>query len=360
MNHSVSKPQDATRALLAWYACHARALPWRATPGEQPDPYRVWLSEIMLQQTTVATVRQRFDDFVRRWPTVEALAAAPLEEVMAAWAGLGYYARARNLHKCARVVAHELDGRFPDTPEELKKLPGIGDYTAGAIAAIAFNHASVAMDTNAERVIARLFAVSAPLPDARPRLKELAETLLPREAPGDFAQALMDLGAILCTVRAPACGLCPLRAHCAAHAQELAEELPRKRRRGEKPLRHGDAFLITRRDGHVLLRRRPGRGMLGGMVELPSRGWDNRPAPFDGDTPFGLPFRKLEAHVSHTFTHFTLHLSVHVLKRPLTLEEATRLPLPENWFWHSADHMDKVGLPTLMRKAWQLCRSSQP
>ena len=343
-----------TARLLRWYARHARALPWRAPPGECPDPYRVWLSEIMLQQTTVATVRKRFDDFVRRWPTVEALADAPREEVLAAWAGLGYYARARNLHKCAQVVAHELNGEFPRTPEELKKLPGIGDYTAGAIAAIAFGHPAVAMDTNAERVIARLFAVTEPLPDCKDTLRAHAEALLPEEAPGDFAQALMDLGAEICTARKPACALCPLLDDCAARAQGLAEELPRKRRKPPKPRREGRAFWIERADGRVLLRRRPDTGMLGGMVEIPSSGWDGAPPPFRGDAPFNLDFEPVSAHVRHTFTHFQLSLKLFRLAEPLPTQRARLLPLPPGWFWHPIDALEEVGLPTVMKKAARL------
>ncbi len=340
-----------TRKLLAWYARFGRALPWRAPPGERPDPYRVWLSEIMLQQTTVATVRKRFDAFVRRWPTVQTLAQAPREEVLAAWAGLGYYARARNLHRCAQVVANELGGEFPHTPQELRRLPGIGDYTAGAIAAIAFDYPAVAMDTNAERVIARLFAVTEPLPECKDTLRQHAEALLPTDAPGTFAQALMDLGAEICTARNPACALCPLLEDCAARAQGLAEELPRKRRKPPKPRREGDAYWIPRADGRVLLRRRPDEGMLGGMVEIPSAGWDGAPPPFRGKTPFGLDFETLAVPVRHTFTHFHLALRLHRLPEPLDVARARLLALPPGWFWHPIDALEDVGLPTVMKKA---------
>ncbi len=348
-----------TRKLLDWYARHGRALPWRARPGERPEPYRVWLSEIMLQQTTVATVRKRFDAFLRRWPTVQALAAAPREEVLAAWAGLGYYARARNLHKCAQVVANELNGEFPRTPEELKKLPGIGDYSAGAIAAIAYGFPAVAMDTNAERVIARLFAVTDPLPDCKPELRGHAEELLPREAPGDFAQALMDLGAEICTARRPACALCPLLDDCAARAQGLAEELPRKRKKPPKPRREGRAYWIERGDGKVLLRRRPDEGMLGGMVEIPSAGWDGAPPPFRGKTPFGFDFEPLSTPVRHTFTHFHLTLTLYRLPEPLPVDRARLLPLPPGWFWRPIDALDDAGLPTVMKKAARMVLSAR-
>ena len=340
-----------TRKLLDWYARYGRALPWRVPPGKRPDPYRVWLSEIMLQQTTVATVRKHFEAFVRRWPTVQALAEASREEVMAAWAGLGYYARARNLHKCAQVVANELGGEFPRTPEALRKLPGIGAYTAGAIAAIAFDYPAVAMDTNAERVIARLFAVAEPLPDCKEALRRHAEALLPKEAPGDFAQALMDLGAEICTARKPACVLCPLMEDCAARAQGLAEKLPRKRKKPPKPRREGDAYWIPRADGRVLLRRRPDEGMLGGMVEIPSCGWDGAPPPFRGEVPFGLDFETLTTAVRHTFTHFHLVLRLHRLPEPLSVEQARLLALPPGWFWQPVDALEEVGLPTVMKKA---------
>ena len=340
-----------TTKLLDWYARHARALPWRAPPGARTEPYRVWLSEIMLQQTTVATVRKRFEVFIRRWPTVQALAAAPRNDVLAAWAGLGYYARARNLHKCAQAVVNELDGEFPRTPEELKKLPGIGDYTAGAIAAIAFGYPAVAMDTNAERVIARLFAVVEPLPDCKDTLRAHAEALLPRKAPGDFAQALMDLGAEICTARNPACALCPLLEDCAARARGLAEELPRKRKKPPKPRREGRAFWMPRTDGRVLLRRRPDEGMLGGMVEIPSSDWDGAPPPFRGQAPFNLDFEPLSAHVRHTFTHFHLSLKLFRLADPLPTQRARLLPLPPGWFWHPVDRLEEAGLPTVMMKA---------
>ena len=339
-----------TARLLRWYRAHARALPWRAARGERPDPHHVWLSEIMLQQTTVATVRKRFAAFVARWPDVHALAAAPIEEVLDAWAGLGYYARARNLHKCAQVVAHELNGAFPRAPEELAKLPGIGPYTAGAIAAIAFDHPAVAMDTNAERVMTRAFAVQEPLPAVKPRLRALAEKLLPQEAPGDFAQALMELGALVCTARGPRCDACPWRADCRARRRGIAEELPRKAARGEKPSRTGRAFWIMRADGHVLLRRRPPRGMLGGMVEVPSAGWDGQDAPFDARAPFGLVFTPVVGEVRHVFTHFALRMELFRAAEILTPDKAARLNLPEGFFWQPLAELKTARLPTLSRK----------
>src|SRR5437870_9775184 len=266
--------------LLAWYDRHRRKLPWRAPPGTPSDPYRVWLSEIMLQQTTVATVRPYFDRFMARWPDISALAAASLDEVLQLWQGLGYYARARNLHACARAVVDRHRGFLPDEIGTLRALPGIGDYTAAAIAAIAFDRQAVAIDGNVERVIARLLAVREPLPVAKSRLEALAAALVPEQRAGDFAQALMDLGATICTPRRPRCVLCPWRACCAAVAFGMAEALPARAEKPERPLRHGVAFWLTRADGWVLLRRRPDRGLLGGMIEVPSTPWRTAPWTF--------------------------------------------------------------------------------
>ncbi|HYU11045.1 MAG TPA: A/G-specific adenine glycosylase, partial [Stellaceae bacterium] len=262
------KPDPA--ALLAWYDRHRRDLPWRSPAGTRADPYRVWLSEIMLQQTTVVTVAPYFDRFVARWPDIRALAAASLDEVLHEWQGLGYYARARNLHACARAVVARHGGYFPENPAQLRALPGIGDYTAAAIAAIAFDHGSAAVDGNVERVVARLFAVVEPLPAAKPRLKALATALVPARRAGDFAQAMMDLGATLCTPRRPRCVLCPWREACAARAAGIADNLPARLDKPERPWRYGVVFWLSRGDGAVLLRRRPEKGLLGGMIELPS------------------------------------------------------------------------------------------
>ncbi|MGB6907115.1 MAG: A/G-specific adenine glycosylase, partial [Methyloceanibacter sp.] len=265
--------RDRAQALLAWYERARRDLPWRAAPGVTPDPYAVWLSEIMLQQTTVKAVAPRYADFLRRWPDVNALARAELDEVLAVWAGLGYYARARNLHACARAVVERFGGRLPETEAELRTLPGIGGYTAAAIAAIAFGRSATPVDGNIERVVARLFAVTTPLPAAKPEIKALAQSLTPLSRAGDFAQALMDLGTMICTPRRPACGLCPLRPGCAGLAQGLAEVLPYRGEKAERPLRRGAAFVVLRQDGAVLLRQRPLKGLLGGMLEPPSSPW---------------------------------------------------------------------------------------
>src|SRR5437764_4173802 len=259
--------------LLEWYDRHRRTLPWRAPAGLTSVPYVVWLSEIMLQQTTVATVGDYFHRFVKRWPSVEALAAAPLDDVLSAWAGLGYYARARNLHACAGTVVAEHAGQFPRDEAALLALPGIGRYTAAAIRAIAFDQPASAVDGNVERVIARLFALTTPLPDAKIEIAARAADLVPRERAGDYAQAMMDLGATVCTPRRPRCVICPLMEGCRARALGLAEELPRRAPRADKPTRRGVAFVLMRRDGAVLLRKRPTKGLLGGMDEVASSAW---------------------------------------------------------------------------------------
>ena len=268
---AISFPQPT--ALLAWYDRHRRALPWRAAPGERADPYRVWLSEIMLQQTTVKAVAPYYARFLARWGDVRALAAAPLEEVLKAWAGLGYYARARNLHACARAVVERHGGEFPASEAALRALPGIGAYTAAAIAAIAFDVPASPVDGNVERVIARLFAVEAPLPGAKPELRRLARELTPQRRAGDFAQAMMDLGATICTPKKPACALCPWNEGCAAHARGDAETFPRRTPKREGALRRGAAFVARRADGFVLVRTRPAKGLLGGMTEVPTTEW---------------------------------------------------------------------------------------
>ena len=272
--------------LLDWYDRHARVMPWRVSPrdraaGVRPDPYRIWLSEVMLQQTTVAAVKDYFHRFTARWPDVRALAKAQDAEVMGEWAGLGYYARARNLLKCARVVVADHGGRFPGTRAGLLTLPGIGPYTASAIAAIAHDEAATVVDGNVERVMARMFAVETPLPAAKPALTALAETLTPTRRAGDYAQAVMDLGATICTPRNPACALCPWSAGCMARAAGVQADLPRKMPKAEKPVRRGTVWLGFR-DGAVLMERRAERGLLGGMLGLPGDGWDGaggRPRP---------------------------------------------------------------------------------
>jgi A/G-specific adenine glycosylase len=334
-------------ALLAWYDRFRRTLPWRALPGERPDPYRVWLSEIMLQQTTVAAVKAYFERFTARWPHVEALAAAPLDDVLAAWAGLGYYARARNLKRCAETVAREHGGRFPPREEHLLELPGIGAYTAAAIAAIAFDRPANVVDGNVERVMARLHAVETPLPAAKPRLRELAARLVPQQRPGDHAQALMDLGATICTPRAPDCLLCPLQSFCEGFRQGIAETLPRRAPKPARPVRHGTAFWLERSDGAILLRRRPERGLLGGMIEVPSTPWRERPwtsAEAAAEAPVRLAWRELPDAVEHTFTHF--HLVLRVARARLPASHAA----PPDGLWHPPASFAGLALPSVMRK----------
>jgi A/G-specific adenine glycosylase len=316
---------DASRALLCWYAVDKRQLPWRAEAGERPDPYRVWLSEVMLQQTTVAAVRPYFEKFTARWPNAEALAAAEEAEVMAAWAGLGYYARARNLIACAREVARL--GRFPDSEEELRGLPGIGRYTAAAIAAIAFGRRAVVVDANVERVVSRLFAVEEPLPGARERLYALTDTITPTEQAGDFAQAMMDLGSAICTPRSPQCGRCPLAPVCAARASGEPERYPLKAKKPPKPRREGTAWWLEH-EGQVLLVRRPANGLLGGMLALPTEA-----APAEAE------WREAGS-VEHVFTHFALTMRLLCAKVP---------EKPEGVLW-PVERLHEAGLPTLFSR----------
>ncbi|MGE4063285.1 MAG: A/G-specific adenine glycosylase [Rhodospirillaceae bacterium] len=335
--------------LLAWYDRHRRRLPWRALPGVPPDPYAVWLSEIMLQQTTVTAVKPYFETFLARWPTVADLAASNVEDVMTAWAGLGYYARARNLHKCARVVAEAHGGIFPDTEEGLRDLPGIGPYTAAAIAAIAFGRRAVVVDGNVERVMARLFGVTTPLPKGKPELIAYAGALTPAARAGDYAQAVMDLGATICTPKSPACALCPWSQACIARARGIAETLPAKLRKAENPTRYGIAFWMVRKDGAVLLRRREAKGLLGGMTEVPSTAW--RPARWTSDDltaalPFSKGWRTLPGVVTHTFTHFPLELTV----MTADLNDAQAGKLGKDALWTPLERLDDAGLPSVMRK----------
>jgi A/G-specific adenine glycosylase len=331
--------------LLDWYDRHRRRLPWRAVAGERPDPYRVWLSEIMLQQTTVAAVGPYFERFLARFPSVHALAAADLDAVLSLWQGLGYYARARNLHRAAAIVAHDLGGVFPDTAAGLKALPGIGDYTAGAVAAIAFDRREAAVDGNVERVMARLHALETPLPAAKPALRELARRLVPAARAGDFAQALMDLGATICTPRAPRCLACPWAEACIARRQGIAERLPRRLPKRARPQRHGVAFVLTDAGGAVLLRRRPERGLLGGLMEVPSTEWRERAFATQeaaAAAPAPAEWRALAEPVRHVFTHFELALAV------WQAECGARPPV--DGVWCPAERLSDRALPTVMRK----------
>jgi A/G-specific adenine glycosylase len=342
--------QTVSNKLLTWYDQNARVLPWRAPPGAPPtDAYRVWLSEIMLQQTTVAAVIPYFDRFIARWPSVTALAAAADSDVMAAWAGLGYYARARNLLACAREVSQQ-GGVFPQTEAELRKLPGLGAYTSAAVAAIAFGAYAVVVDANVERVVARLLAISLPLPKARSAIRAGAEAITPAQRPGDFAQAMMDLGASVCTPRNPRCLQCPLSGACLAYRSTDAERYPVKPPKPIKPHRHGHAFWIERSgpsDREVWLVTRPAKGMLGGMRALPDDGWI---AGNDGSgvAPFAGPWHS-GGLVSHVFTHFSLDLHLQLYSG----DDLDSLLATAGEWWPLGE-LDNAGLPTLFAKAARL------
>ena len=332
-------PDNIAANLLVWYDANARDLPWRARPGAPaPDPYRVWLSEVMLQQTQVATVKPYFEKFVARWPSFAALAAAEDADVMAAWAGLGYYARARNMLACARVAA--VNG-LPDTEAALLRLPGVGGYTAAAIAAIAFGRRAVVVDANVERVVARLFAVAEPLPGAKARIKALTESVTPDDRSGDFAQEMMDLGSGICTARSPRCLLCPLRQDCAGFAGGAPEDFPVKAAKAARPHRYGTMFWVERGDA-VLLVRRPDKGLLGGMRALPTGPWATTP-PGLADAPVDAPWQMQNLTVTHGFTHFTLECAL----AAATIAEHAHA---DGEWWPIAG-IESAGLPTVFAKA---------
>jgi A/G-specific adenine glycosylase len=347
--------------LLAWYDRHRRDLPWRAPPGIAADPYVVWLSEIMLQQTTVAAVKPYFTAFLARWPNVAALAAAPLEAVMQQWAGLGYYSRARNLYACAQAIVKEHGGVFPACEAALLRLPGIGPYTAAAIAAIAFDAKTVVVDGNVERVMARLAALETPLPAAKPLIKEKVAALVPVDRPGDFAQAMMDLGATICTPRRPACGLCPVLSFCQAAAQATPERFPLKLPKRQRPHRQGVAFFIRCGDA-VLVRTRAPRGLLGGMAEFPGTDWreasdheidqeiDHEKAL--REAPLIADYRRLKLGVRHVFTHFSLELAIFVA------ETAAATAAPGDCRWVKEAALAEEALPSVMRKVAAAVRDS--
>ncbi len=343
---------DIAAALLDWYDAERRDLPWRFAPGQTADPYRVWLSEIMLQQTTVKAVIPYFDKFLTRWPRVAALAAADLDDVLSVWAGLGYYSRARNLHACARQIAEAYGGRFPKSEADLIKLPGIGPYTAAAIAAIAFGERATPVDGNIERVVARLFSVRDPLPGVKPTLRRLAATLTPMTRTGDFAQAMMDLGATICTPKRPSCLMCPLSRSCQARAEGIAATLPAKTGKAERPTRYGVAFLALREDGHVLLRQRHETGLLARMMEVPSTDW-LEDARVVADALRAAPVRAdwwlVPGQVVHTFTHFRLELQVYRAIAP-SASALTFWADAARCRWVPRRNLNREALPSLMRK----------
>lgn len=374
-----------SKALLTWYDRHRRVLPWRAPRGKRAEPYHVWLSEIMLQQTTVQAVGAYFRKFLARWPTVEELAAAPQDEVLAAWAGLGYYARARNLHKAAKVVADEMGGRFPDTAEALRALPGVGVYTAGAIAAIAFDRQEVAMDANAERVVARLYAIETPLPAGKKEMIAKGRALVPEKRAGDFAQAMMDLGSAICTPKRPSCQQCPLEELCEATKLGIAESLPVKGPKMVRPLRRGAAFVVRDAKGAVLLVKRPEKGLLGSMLQPPLGPWTEqfpKNAEALAQAPFEAEWKKLPGVVRHGFTHFELEIEVWVAEVSIKPKErkshtetrrrgenkappvrgraggvdetealcVSASPRETSFLWVATEKLASVALPTIMRK----------
>ncbi len=344
--------RDTAAVLLDWYDNERRDLPWRYSPGQPADPYRVWLSEIMLQQTTVKAVIPYFQKFLERWPTVTDLARVDEEAVLQAWAGLGYYSRARNLHRCAIAIANLHAGTFPRTEQDLARLPGIGPYTAAAIAAIAFDQPATPVDGNVERVVARLFAMCEPLPQAKPRLKELARMLTPARRCGDFAQATMDLGATVCTPKRPSCLICPLSSRCQAHRRGIAGELPAKSVKPDRPVRFGIAFVALSEDGKLLLRQRPDTGLLARMLEVPSTDWIDRALPAREAmrvAPVRADWWSVPGTVVHTFTHFRLEMEVYRAVVPNS-SELTFWADARRCRWVARGDLERQALPSVMRK----------
>ena len=344
---SKQTPHPVALCLLDWYDVNKRALPWRATTGTPPNPYHVWLSEIMLQQTTVAAVKPYYEKFLTAFTTVGALASADQQEVMRAWAGLGYYSRARNLHLCAQHVVRDYQGQFPDTYEGLKALPGIGDYTASAILAIAFGKRAIVIDGNVERVISRLYRIETELPRSKPEIRASLETITPDKRCGDFAQSMMDLGATVCTPRKPACPTCPLATHCQSAHTPDAEMFPRKVSKKARPRRFGHAFVVLRDDGFLLVRTRPQKGLLGGMCEVPNTTWTDQEEPVEPQhvVPFKTHWQQCPEPVRHVFTHFELELRVHVT----TITARQKCPVTMR-FVALAD-LAQEALPSVMKKA---------
>lgn len=337
-------PDTFRRALLQWYDVHRRDLPWRAKSGVVPDPYHVWLSEIMLQQTTVGAVKAYFEKFLDVWPTVHDLARAAQEDVMAAWAGLGYYARARNLHKCAQVVAKELSGQFPRTQKALKDLPGIGDYTSAAIMTIAYDKPAVVVDGNVERIVARYFAVKDPLPNAKPILKKKSAVFFEgfSDRHGDFAQAMMDLGSAVCIAKAPRCALCPVKDGCRAYADGDPETYPRRAKKKPKPQRRGGIYYVSNDEGDVLLHQRPNKGLLGGTLALPTSAWTVEVEADGPHLPFLSDIRSQKTQVFHSFTHFDLTLYLYAAKAQT---------VPDGYMWVDPSQIDPDHFPSVFKKA---------
>lgn len=337
-------PPPDPAVLLRWYDRHRRVLPWRVLPGQVADPYAVWVSEIMLQQTTVAAVIPYFQKFMRLWPTLQALAEAPLEALLQQWAGLGYYRRARLLLQCAHVLMTEYDGKIPAREEELKKLPGFGPYTAAAVAAIAFNQPATVVDGNVERVMARIFAVTQPLPQSKTLLRQYAASLQPKSRHGDYAQALMDLGATVCTPRQPQCQICPWQSACQAAQQGIQQDLPRRVAKTAKPIRRALAFVLFDAKDRTFVRQRPVNGLLGGMLEVPSSPWEEDrvdPQAALASAPAATNWTILSGQVRHIFTHFELEMAVAVGKTSARIKSGS---------WIDPYHLDDYALPNVMKK----------
>ncbi|MBV1700974.1 MAG: A/G-specific adenine glycosylase [Hyphomicrobiales bacterium] len=341
-----------TQRVLDWYGQAHRKLPWRAPPGQLAEPYRVWLSEIMLQQTNVATATPYYFNFLQKWPDVAALARAEPEAIMQAWAGLGYYSRARNLHACAQLICAEHGGEFPRREAQLLKLPGIGPYTAAAIAAMAFGASAVVVDGNIERIMTRMFALEAPLPKAKPEIRSHMASLTPARHAGDFAQALMDIGATLCAVKSPNCTACPLQADCLAAKAGNAATYPRRAEKVTRPHRQGHVYIAQKLDGSVLVQTNGPRGLFGGMTCLPHSGWATKDAQGQALPPLPLAWQELKGEVTHVFTHFSLSLTVHS-------GQAADMAAPNGMRWVGLAQLEFEALPSLMRKVLAKWRESQ-
>jgi A/G-specific adenine glycosylase len=338
----------APRTLLAWYDAHRRIMPWRALPGVAANPYRVWLSEVMLQQTTVAAVVPYFQKFIQRWPTVRALAAAKLDDIMKMWAGLGYYRRAQSLYACAQRIVADYGGEFPNSYDELLTLPGFGPYTAAAVTSIAFDRRANVVDGNVERVMARIFAIREPMPEAKPKLRTAAATLLPASRHGDYAQALMDLGATICTPRNPKCMICPWNKSCRARALGIQDQLPVRAKPKAKPVRRAIGFVLMTKQNEILLRQRGKTGLLADMMEVPSSAWLEQPMPLlkqvQKQAPVAAKWKMLSGEVRHVFTHFELQMQIAIAVVP----KSTRVKPPLRWV-PVRDLYDEA-LPSVMRK----------
>lgn len=347
--NSSSITGDIPSLVLDWYDVHRRSLPWRAAPGQKASPYEVWLSEIMLQQTTVMAVIPYFQSFLGQWPDVCALAAADREDVLRAWAGLGYYARARNLHACAGAICKDFGGVFPPEEKMLLKLPGVGPYTAAAISAIAFDRPANVVDGNIERIVARLAALERPLPKAKPELKEMAGRIAPQLRPGDYAQGLMDIGATICRPQSPSCEICPLKEHCAAYGKGEPADFPRRETRQRRPARRGRVYWLETACGHVLLRRRPDNGLLGGMSEFPGSEWSEKGVKNHSSAPLAADWKQIAGRVRHVFTHFTLELEI--FRARIVFNPP---PAPERCRWVPVNALADEALPGVMKKVAQL------